>query len=176
LSDEVSVSRRNFPVCIVWCPLPMITWFVPIIGHLGMSASDGTVSDFAGSYFIHHSKTSLAFGPVCRYVTVSASDVADGSLCKSEAEFKKKWDDAIALANTEYANHTHNIFCDNCHNHVAVALNMLKYKNYDQWGSVSLAFHLFFRGHFAGIGQLCVLFLPFVLFVTVITLVAVFAR
>ena len=71
-------SRKNrFPMCVVWCPLPMITWLFPPIGHVGICYSDGLITDFLGSRFIH--RGSLGFGAVARYWRLDPTKVTDGA-------------------------------------------------------------------------------------------------
>ena len=48
----LDISRSRFPFAIVWCPLPGITTFFPIVGHMGICDSRGVVMDFAGPYSI----------------------------------------------------------------------------------------------------------------------------
>lgn len=50
---QVNIPRAFFPFCIVWTPLPILTWFCPPIGHLGISTSDGLIHDFAGAFYIN---------------------------------------------------------------------------------------------------------------------------
>jgi hypothetical protein len=45
-------SRQRYPYCIVWSPLPPITWLFPFIGHTGIGDSEGIIYDFAGPYSI----------------------------------------------------------------------------------------------------------------------------
>jgi hypothetical protein len=33
---RIDVEKDKFPFCIVWTPLPLISWFIPIIGHTGI--------------------------------------------------------------------------------------------------------------------------------------------
>lgn len=40
---EVDATKNRFPFCIVWSPIPVITWLLPFIGHLGIATSDGCV-------------------------------------------------------------------------------------------------------------------------------------
>jgi hypothetical protein len=40
--------QQRYPYCIVWTPLPPITWLVPFIGHMGIATSAGIIYDFAG--------------------------------------------------------------------------------------------------------------------------------
>ncbi len=53
-------ENARFPHCIVWTPLPLISWILPFIGHTGIAMSDGVIHDFAGPYTI--TIDDLAFG------------------------------------------------------------------------------------------------------------------
>lgn len=46
-------SRDYYPMCLVWSPIPFLTTFIPVIGHLGISTSQGEIQDFAGPYYIN---------------------------------------------------------------------------------------------------------------------------
>lgn len=52
-NSTVIPERDHFPLCIVWTPLPLLTWLVPVIGHLGIVKSDGEIHDFAGPYHVN---------------------------------------------------------------------------------------------------------------------------
>jgi transmembrane protein 222 len=69
----IDPKGARFPCCIVWTPLPFITWLVPFIGHLGICREDGVILDFAGPYFV--SVDSFAFGAVTRYIQISEDEV-----------------------------------------------------------------------------------------------------
>jgi hypothetical protein len=43
---SVDVSRSRYPFCIVWQPLPVITWILPFVGHTGICNSKGVIHDF----------------------------------------------------------------------------------------------------------------------------------
>ena len=49
---NMDVDKARFPLCITWTPLPLITWIIPSIGHVGICHSDGKIHDFAGPYFV----------------------------------------------------------------------------------------------------------------------------
>ncbi|KAG1346351.1 hypothetical protein COCNU_06G001800 [Cocos nucifera] len=63
---EVDPKRARFPCCIVWTPLPIVSWLAPYIGHVGICREDGAVLDFAGSNFV--SMDNFAYGAVARYL------------------------------------------------------------------------------------------------------------
>jgi hypothetical protein len=64
-SMDIDLKRQSFPLCVVWCPIPVITHLFPPIGHLGVCFSDGEILDFLGPKFVH--RGSLGFGSVARY-------------------------------------------------------------------------------------------------------------
>ena len=35
-SKKIDQDKNRYPFCIVWTPLPLISWFIPIIGHTGI--------------------------------------------------------------------------------------------------------------------------------------------
>jgi hypothetical protein len=88
---------------------------IPCIGHTGIGDSKGVTHDFAGPYYI--SIDDLAFGETHKYVTLQLDNVTPS-----------EYDEAIKQADIVYRKRMHNIFCDNCHSHVARVLNNLKYK------------------------------------------------
>lgn len=62
---KIDAEKARFPYCIVWTPLPLITWFLPFIGHTGIAMSDGVIHDFAGPFTI--TVDDLAFGETHKY-------------------------------------------------------------------------------------------------------------
>ena len=78
-------------------------------------------------------------------------------------------------ANVEYRNRMHNIFCDNCHSHVAYALNSMNLHAFgiQNWDMVKLCFLLFVRGRFLSWGGCMAQFLPLAVFVLVVLLVKI---
>lgn len=53
MAQVVQPERDHFPLCVVWMPLPVLTWFIPFIGHAGIATSRGTIHDFVGSHMIN---------------------------------------------------------------------------------------------------------------------------
>ena len=46
---KLDMIKQRYPYCLVWTPLPCITWLFPSIGHVGICTSKGIIHDFAGS-------------------------------------------------------------------------------------------------------------------------------
>ena len=42
---------RLFPFSIVYTPIPLVTWVLPFVGHVGVCSSSGLIYDFAGALF-----------------------------------------------------------------------------------------------------------------------------
>ena len=112
---EIKTDQARFPLCITWTHLPMITWLLPSIGHTGICTSDGIIHDFAGPYFI--SIDDFSFGSTVKYLKLEVT----------EAELAK-FNESIVQADRTYRKRMHNICCDNCHSHVARALNNFNYR------------------------------------------------
>ncbi|KAI3358328.1 hypothetical protein L3Q82_014770, partial [Scortum barcoo] len=103
-------------------------WLLPFIGHMGICTSTGVIRDFAGPYFV--SEDNMAFGRPTKYWMLDVSKVyASGS---------NAWDTAVHDASEEYKHRMHNLCCDNCHSHVAMALNLMRYENSTSWNMVNL--------------------------------------
>ena len=82
VSHKIDPSKARFPFCIVWTPLPLISWIFPFIGHTGICTSDGVIHDFAGPYYV--SVDDMAFGEPHKYVPL-----------RIEKGREAEWDHAI---------------------------------------------------------------------------------
>ena len=69
----IDPPKARFPCCVVWSPLPIISWLVPFLGHLGICTEDGVILDFAGSFFV--SVDAFTFGATSRYVRLDPEQV-----------------------------------------------------------------------------------------------------
>ena len=81
----------------MWTPIPVISWLLPFVGHMGICTSKGVILDFAGPYFI--SVDSLAFGNPARYNLMPLVPLAEFlilmywsnfKLCRSRAAFQSQ--------------------------------------------------------------------------------------
>ncbi|MCQ2816840.1 MAG: TMEM222 family protein, partial [archaeon] len=122
---SISVKDVRYPYCIVWTPLPLITYLIPFIGHTGICTAKGIVHDFAGSYFI--GIDDMAFGAPHKYVQLNLTN-----------EERERWDEAVSAADNKYSKEEHNLFTNNCHSHVASALNALKYNGRNNYTMFSI--------------------------------------
>ncbi|RUS26680.1 hypothetical protein BC938DRAFT_484269 [Jimgerdemannia flammicorona] len=79
---RVDFEASRFPYCVVWTPLPFLTWILPFVGHIGIADSHGVIYDFAGPYTI--SVDHMSFGKPTRYVPMDPTLVTAVS-----------WDEAV---------------------------------------------------------------------------------
>ncbi|KAG7245980.1 hypothetical protein CRUP_006050, partial [Coryphaenoides rupestris] len=103
---------------------------------MGICTSAGVIRDFAGPYFV--SEDNMAFGRPTKYWMLDVSKVhTSGS---------NAWDTAVSDASEEYKHRMHNLCCDNCHSHVAMALNLMRYENSTSWNMINLCLLAFVHG------------------------------
>jgi len=50
----------------------------------------------------------------------------------------------------------HNLCCDNCHSHVAYALNLMKYRGCSSWNMITLCFLMLIHGKYVRYDHSCV--------------------
>ena len=58
------------------------------------------------------------------------------------------WDAGVSKASDIYGGRMHNLCCDNCHSHVATALDIMEYGGSSNWNMVSIAARMLFCGRF----------------------------
>lgn len=159
----INFQTDKFPLCIVWTPIPVLTWFFPFIGHMGIALSNGVIRDFAGPYFV--SEDNMAFGRPTRYLILDSRKVNGGAM---------EWDEAVSKASIVYGTRMHNLFWDNCHSHVGMALSLMNYNRSTRWSMVRLAAWMFFCGKFVGVSGALKTFMPFAIILSVCILFGIF--
>ena len=148
--DTHSPISSQRPFCL------FARWLFPFIGHMGIGYSTGVIRDFAGPYYV--SEDDMAFGKPTRYLKLDPSKI------------EGNWDRAIYEASEEYKTRTHKLICDNCHSHVAMSLNLMKYRNMTSWNMVYLAALVFFCGRYVGISGFLKTWLPSLILYSIIVI------
>lgn len=117
-SNSPSIDPLNnlYPNCIVFGVLPLITWLIPVIGHIGIGDSNGHIHDFAGSCHIGYNQ--FMTGRVTKYYHL---DQIDSTIL----------DRSIIIANNKYNKQHHNIISNNCHHHVSDVLRATQLPQYN---------------------------------------------
>lgn len=159
---SVNPTSARFPFCVVWTPIPLITWLIPFIGHMGVCSSEGVIFDFAGPYFV--SVDNLAFGRTARYMYMppgKASFIEGGG--QRGGSVDQLWDKALEDTARVYGQLMYNFCGNNCHEFVASFLNSMQYGGSSAWNMVTLAALMLFKGRFVSIGAVLWSWLPFVM-------------
>ncbi|XP_062102493.1 protein RTE1-HOMOLOG isoform X2 [Humulus lupulus] len=166
---QIDPKRARFPCCIVWTPLPVISWLIPFIGHIGICREDGVILDFAGPNFV--SVDNFAFGAVARYLPISKEKChafshpmfEDQQHDEPESEILT-WDEAIRKSTQEFQHRSYSLFTCNCHSFVANSLNRLRFST-GGWNVVNLAALIFLKGKWVSKASMVKSFLPFLVVV-----------
>ncbi|KAK8809780.1 hypothetical protein WA158_000723 [Blastocystis sp. Blastoise] len=157
----VDTKTQCFPYCVVWSPLHPLTWFFPMIGHLGIADAEGNTYDFGGSYTIN--KNQLCFGHATRYWQLNPKKCMDLS-----------WNKGINVSINDYSNQVYSFFNNNCHDFVANCLNNMCYDGVSKWNSLYLVINMLIHGKFCCFSDMLISLVPFCLFVLFIVLFCIF--
>ncbi|KAG8657191.1 protein REVERSION-TO-ETHYLENE SENSITIVITY1 isoform X2 [Manihot esculenta] len=167
--DEIDPNKAKFPCCLVWAPLPIVSWLAPFIGHVGICREDGTILDFAGSGFLN--VDGFAFGPVARRLQLDRNQCCfppnlAGHTCKHGYTHTKygtavTWDDALHSSMRHFEHKTYNLFTCNSHSFVANCLNRLCYHESIEWNMITVAALILFRGRWIDWKSVIRSFFPF---------------
>ena len=111
----------------------------------------------------------MMVGAPTRYLPMPLYSLLEG---QSDNDGTQRWDDGVRKANEIYKTRMHNLCCDNCHSHVACALNTMGLQAYgiQHWNMVKLCFLMFFKGRFVSVGGVVRQFGPFLLLMFLFTL------
>ncbi|KAG4973391.1 hypothetical protein JHK87_030212 [Glycine soja] len=167
---QIDPKRARFPCSVVWSPLPVISWFIPCIGHIGICREDGVILDFAGPNFV--CVDNFAFGAATRYIQIPkekccvplVQSVYNGEEHYIQGETKgdlRTWDDALRKSTQEFQHLSYNLFTCNCHSYVANNLNRLGFLS-GGWNVVNLAIFVLFNGRWVSKTSMLRSILPFV--------------
>ena len=134
-SKDINPNNNCFPYCIVWTPIPCLTYIIPSIGHTGIGNSTGIIHDFAGSYYV--SIDDFAFGKPTKYLQLDLNE-----------QEKYEYDRAIERGDNKYNMEEHNLCINNCHSHVAYVLNQIKYKGRSNYTMFDIWWMLIYKGKY----------------------------
>lgn len=138
-SASVDVELDRWPYCIVWTPLPFVTWFIPIIGHTGVANSKGVIYDFSDDFDV--TVDNFSFGNPTKYYQFYPHLIPNGA---------EAWDKAIKETSEYYARTRHSLFFNNCHQYIAGVLNKVKYAGRSDWTQTGVWFKITFRSKYTG--------------------------
>ncbi|XP_022750096.1 protein REVERSION-TO-ETHYLENE SENSITIVITY1-like [Durio zibethinus] len=167
--DEIDSKKAKFPCCLVWTPLPVVSWLAPFIGRVGICREDGAILDFSVSNFVN--VEDFAFGAAARYVQLDRKKCCfppnlAGHTCKlgyqhSEYGTAVTWDDALQSSMHHFEHKSYNLFTCNSHSFVANCLNRLCYGGLMDWNMLTVAALILFNGHWVDSMSIIRSFFPF---------------
>ena len=158
-NKDINLETSKFPYCIVWTPLPIITYIIPSIGHTGIGDSNGVIHDFAGSFCI--GIDNFAFGKPTKYFKLELSK-----------EEEKNFDVAVEKGDQKFVKEEHHLITNNCHSHVAYILNQLNYRGRNDY-MVSIFWMLILKGKYVSCCGFFKTYLGFLIIILIIVLIVV---
>lgn len=163
--SNVDTEAEKWPYCIVWTPLPFVTWFVPMIGHTGIADSKGIIYDFSDDFNV--SVDNFSFGNPTKHYQFQPSLIASGA---------SGWDRAIRETSDYYSHTRHSLFYNNCHQYIAGVLNKVHYDNRDDWTQTDVWCKITFKSSYVNFFGFVRQWWPFTIIVvaTIILLVVIF--
>ena len=156
-TKKINPQKNRYPYCIVWTPIPFLTYLIPSIGHTGIATSEGIIHDFAASFYI--SIDEMSFGKPTKYFQLDLDE-----------REKYEYDKAIEKGDLKYNHEMHNLFWKNCHSHVAYILNLIKYKGKDNYTMVDIWWMLILKGKYISFLAFIKTYLGFFIFFFIIYL------
>ncbi|GJU65097.1 reversion-to-ethylene sensitivity protein 1 [Tanacetum coccineum] len=171
--DQIDPTKSRFPCCLVWTPLPVVSWLAPFIGHVGLCMEDGAVVDFSGSNLV--TIDDFAYGSVARYIQLDreqccfpsnlSSHTCNHRYKHSEIGTAISWDDAIQSTRRHFEHKSYNLFTCNCHSFAANCLNRICYDGSMSWNMINVVALVLFKGRWVNAMAVVRSFLPFVVMV-----------
>ena len=114
-TNKIFPSKNRYPYCIVWTPIPFLTYIIPFIGQIGIANSKGIIHDFSASFFVNIDD--FSFGKPIKYMQLELNE-----------KEKLDYDKAIEKGDLKFRTLIYNFFRNNSHMYVAYILNQIKYK------------------------------------------------
>ena len=160
---NIDLRSSHFPYCIVWTPIPLLTYLFPCIGHTGVGNSSGIIHDFASSFFV--SVDDFAFGKPTKYIQLELTE-----------QEKYDWDRAILKGDNRYNMEEHNLFVNNCHSHVAYVLNQLNFRGRNNYNMVSIWWMLIMKGKYVSCCGFFKTYIGFLIIVFIILIIILIVK
>lgn len=154
--ETILIDKKSHPLscCVVWTPIPLLTWLLPFFGHIGVADSQGLIHEFVGPYFIN--KGSLSFGDPRRKWKIDVDPIV--------------WDQAIEETSHFFEHVRYDLLCSNCHYFAAAVLQKIEYPQvipiFSQWttgATVKIAFGMLFHGKSLSVKDTIIILAPFII-------------
>ncbi|ELP91384.1 hypothetical protein EIN_154510 [Entamoeba invadens IP1] len=146
---EIDLDTEFYPCCITWTTIPVISWFLPFIGHPAVCDTKGIHHDYSFPHIVHAGRRTI-LGRTFKYLPLQ---FGDGVTCD---DFEK----AIDTANKKWKHIMHKYIIDNCHDYCVDILNDIKYKNKDNWCNFTFMLELLFHSVYVNKSRHFATYLP----------------
>lgn len=160
---KIDPKSQRFPYCMVWTPLPCISWVIPCIGHVGICSSEGIIHDFAGPYYV--SIDNMSFGNPTKYVILNLD----------EKEIND-YDKAVEIGTKHYKKQFYSFCCNNCHSFVAFVLNKMKYKERTNYTMISIWWMFCTKSKYISCGSFFQTYIGFLIFLIIFIIIFLFTK
>ena len=146
-------TNEDLSCCVVWTPIPLLSWLCPAIGHVGVTDSHGVTYDFEGPYTIGKGK--LIFGDPRQKWKLNVDPHV--------------WDEAVERVSQRFGGIFYNIIWSNCHYFAAACLQEAGVPQikpfYGTWihgATIQIIWGLILHGRSLSIKDIIVIWWPFV--------------
>ena len=153
----IDPPNKRYPYCLVWSPIKIFSWFVPIIGHAGICNSEGIIYEFGPE---HVKIEELPFGPPTKYVLLELTE-------KQKNNYDKELEKSIEKFNKI----NFHFIGSNCHNFPVDVLNNLQYKGKNNYNVVNLWWIFLTKSKYVSKYGLFKTYIGFVLIVIIIYII-----
>lgn len=166
VEEPLSRESNGLECCVVWTPIPLLSWVCPAIGHVGICDSRGVVRDFQGDRTV--GKGQMLFGDPRQKWKLQISPEA--------------LDQAIEETTREFGHRHYDIICSNCHFYVASVLDNARIKGpccFQKWNggaTAKIIMGLIAHARSLSVCDFVVIWIPFIIIVGIILLCVLLAK
>ena len=156
-NNKIYPSKNRYPYCIVWTPIPFLTYIIPFIGQTGIANSKGIIHDFSASFFVNIDD--FSFGKPTKYFQLELNE-----------KEKLDYDKAIEKGDLKFRTLIYNFFRNNSHMYVAYILNQIKYKGKSDFNMIYIWWILIWRGKYISFLSFIKTYIGFFIFLLIIAI------
>ena len=156
-NNKIYPSKNRYPYCIVWTPIPFLTYIVPFIGQTGIANSKGIIHDYSASFFVNIDD--FSFGKPTKYLKLDLNE-----------KEKIDYDKAIEKGDLKFRTLIYNFFRNNSHMYVAYILNQIKYKGKINYNMIYIWWILIWKGKYVSFLAFIKTYIGFFIFLFIIAI------
>ena len=156
-NNKIFPSKNRYPYCIVWTPIPFLTYIIPFIGQTGIANSKGIIHDYSASFFVNIDD--FSFGKPTKYLQLDLNE-----------KEKFDYDKAIEKGDLKFRTLIYNFFRNNSHMYVAYILNQIKYKGKSDFSMIYIWWILIWRGKYISFLSFIKTYIGFFIFLLIIAI------